>query len=305
MNHYLKLLRCNYSVITNFATAILLLYSVIIKEQFNSRSRLTPALMIVSSVQQESTRHQAPGAEWLSVVEVVDRHEWDAATNASCCRSASSCLLRPGWASAGVAARRLSRGEVAELRAPQAASSFPTWFNIMTWRSLATLAAGSQTRRQPPTLEICSSSGEEGVSCCYFCLFSTLCIRSSDPAIYLKGFLPNTTLFSSFFFFFPDASGAKLWFIRCDALLLTTSACSEETRLWQSLISRGPSRGCNSLQTQTHIIFLTMTEMKSGQTQMIFFLPLSSSWRNEAFPQKDCFLPWDKWFVLNLSDLPP
>lgn len=188
--------------------------------------------------------------------------------------AASRCLSAsflpppaPGWASAGVAALRLSRGEVAELRAPQAASSFPTRFEIMTWRLLATLAAGSQTRRLLPMLEICSLSSEECVSCCYFCLFVTLCIRSSDPAIYLKGFLPNPSLF----FFFPDALGAKLWFIRCDALLLTTSACSEETRLWQSLISRGPSRGCNSLQTQTHIIFLTMTEMKSGQTQMIFF----------------------------------
>lgn len=206
---------------------------------------------------------------------------------------------RRGWASAGVAALRLSRGEVAELRALQAASSFPTCSKLMTWRSLATLAAARQTRRLSPTLEICSFSGEEGVSCCYFCLFVTLCIRSSDPAVYLKGFLPNPPLF---FFFFSDALGAKLWFIRCDALLLTTSACSEETRLWQSLISRGPSRGCNSLQTQTHIIFLTMTEMKSGQTRMIFF-PLSSSWRNEAFPLKDCFLPWDKCFVVNLSDL--
>ena len=60
--------------------------------------------------------------------------------------------------------------------------------------------------------------------------------------------------------------GETLWFICSDALLLRTSACSKEAQLWQSLISRRPSGGCNSLRTQTRNIFLTETEMKLGQT---------------------------------------
>lgn len=60
--------------------------------------------------------------------------------------------------------------------------------------------------------------------------------------------------------------GEELWFICCDALFLATSTFSGYTQLWQSLISRRPNRGCNSLQTQTHIIFLSVAEMKLGQT---------------------------------------
>lgn len=75
--------------------------------------------------------------------------------------------------------------------------------------------------------------------------------------------------------------GEHLWFICCDALLLTTSAFSKKTQLWQSLISRRPSRSFNSLQTQTHIIFLTVTEMKLGQTCMNSFAPSWGTPKNE------------------------